>query len=88
MKKIVNFDVSSRLHEIRAPTLVVCGRHDPQIPVDFCAAIQESISDARLVVLEHTGHEEPIRSADVEDVAVFRRAATQFLTRLETQHIP
>jgi len=84
LEEIVNFDVSPRLHEIRAPTLVVCGRHDPQIPVDFCAAIQEGISSAELLVLEHAAHETPLESADGE---VFRRTVTQFLTGLESQHI-
>lgn len=84
LEEIVNFDVSPRLHEIRAPTLVVCGRHDPQIPVDFCAAIQEGISGAELLVLEHAAHEMPLASADGE---VFRRTVTQFLTRLERQLI-
>jgi len=82
LEEIVHFDVSPRLHEIQAPTLVVCGRRDPIVPVDVCAAIQEGISDAELLVLEHTAHEEP-----KEDVAIFRRTVTQFLTRLQSQHI-
>ena len=49
------------------------------IPVDFCAATQEGIPDAELLVLEHTAHEPPVE----EDVAAFRRRVTQFLGRLE-----
>ena len=78
----MHFDVSPRLHEIQARTLVVCGRRDPIVPVDVCAAIQERISDAELLVLEHTAHEKP-----KEDVAIFRRTVIQFLTRLQSQHI-
>ena len=82
LEEIVDFDVSPRLHENRVPVLVVCGGGDPIVPVDVCAAIQEGISDADLLVLEHTAHEEP-----KEDVAVFRRTVMQFLTRLQGQRI-
>jgi len=85
LEEIVDFDVSPRLHENRVPVLVVCGGGDPIVPVDVCAAIQEGISDADLLVLEHTAH--GFGSADEEDVAVFRRTVMQFLTRLQGQRI-
>jgi proline iminopeptidase len=82
LEEIVHFDVSPRLHEIRVPTLVVCGRKDPLVPVDMAVAMQQAIPDAELLVLEHTGH--GWDTADEADVAVFRRTATRFLTRLES----
>ena len=83
-EEIVHFDVGPRLHEIRVPTLVVCGRQDPIVPVDRCAAMQEGIHGAELLVLDHTAH--GLASGPEEDVALFRRAVTQFLARLASQH--
>lgn len=81
-EEMVHSDLSPRLHEIRAPTLVVCGRRDPGVPLAFCSAIRDGIAGAELLVLEHTAHESPVE----QDVAIFRRTVTQFLTRLQSQH--
>ncbi|MBV9323918.1 MAG: hypothetical protein JO352_09055 [Chloroflexi bacterium] len=84
-EKIVHFDVSPRLHEIRTPTLVVCGGQDPVAPAERCAAIQKGIPGAELLVLEHTAH--GFDTADEQDVARFRRTVTQFLSRLQNQQL-
>jgi pimeloyl-ACP methyl ester carboxylesterase len=68
------------LQEIRVPTLGVCGRQDPVVPVDFAAAIQEGMPGAELLVPEHTAH--GWGTASEYDMAIFRRTTTQFLARL------
>ena len=49
-------DVSSRLGEIEAPTLVVAGRHDLETPPDQSQELASGIAHSRLVLLEHSGH--------------------------------
>lgn len=71
------FDVEDRLKEIKAPTLVVGGRHDPIVPLEESIAIHENIPNSRLLVLEHSGH-----GAEGEDEAIFRDAVLRFLTEL------
>jgi pimeloyl-ACP methyl ester carboxylesterase len=71
LEEIVHFDLSPRLHEIRPPTLVVCGRHDPVAPPAFCSAIRDGIAYAELLVLERAEH--GLGSANEEDLAIFRR---------------
>jgi len=85
LEEIVHFDVTGRLHEIRAPTLVVCGAQDPIVPVDRCAAIRDGIPGAELLVLEHTGH--GVDNADEADVGVFRTRVRQFLSQVEAGQI-
>jgi pimeloyl-ACP methyl ester carboxylesterase len=48
-----------RLGEIRAPTLVVHGSEDPLFPAGHALALANEIPGARLLTLEHTGHELP-----------------------------
>jgi pimeloyl-ACP methyl ester carboxylesterase len=48
-----------RLGEIRAPTLVVHGDEDPLFPPAHAHALAEEIPNARLLMLERTGHELP-----------------------------
>jgi pimeloyl-ACP methyl ester carboxylesterase len=51
------WDVSDRLAEVAVPTLVLHGRHDRIVPVDAGGApLAAGIPDARLVVMEHSGH--------------------------------
>jgi pimeloyl-ACP methyl ester carboxylesterase len=48
-----------QLAGITAPTLVVHGTEDPQFPIAHGAALAGDIPGARLLTLEHTGHELP-----------------------------
>jgi pimeloyl-ACP methyl ester carboxylesterase len=50
------FDLMPRLGEIRAPTLVVCGRQDQMTPVKYSEFLAANIPDARLVIVENAGH--------------------------------
>jgi hypothetical protein len=49
-------DYRQRLAQVRAPTLVLAGRYDPQMPPACAAELARGIPDARLVVLERSGH--------------------------------
>ena len=46
-----------RLHEIRQPTVVIHGTHDPVLPFAHGQALARAIPGARLVTLEGAGHE-------------------------------
>jgi pimeloyl-ACP methyl ester carboxylesterase len=50
------FDTTSRLGEIRCPTLVLVGKEDALLPVGYSEQLARGIPGAELVVLEKTGH--------------------------------
>lgn len=50
------FDVRGRLHEMNAPTLVLCGRDDKMTPLKYSEYLSQQIPQARLVVVEQAGH--------------------------------
>ncbi|MDQ3864147.1 MAG: alpha/beta hydrolase [Actinomycetota bacterium] len=49
-------DYSRRLGEVSAPTLVLVGRQDPQMPPPCSEELAGGIPNARLVVFEKSGH--------------------------------
>jgi proline iminopeptidase len=51
--------VMDRLGEIKAPTLVMAGRHDFQFPPEHQAALAAGIAGARLEIIERAGHNAP-----------------------------
>lgn len=53
---IRDHNVLSRLGEIRLPTLVVCGEHDPSTPLPLSQALAAGIPGARLEVLAGLYH--------------------------------
>jgi len=59
-----DFDLLQRVEQVEIPVLILHGRHDP-IPLEASEALARALPDARLVVLEHSGHvpyvEEPDR---------------------------
>jgi pimeloyl-ACP methyl ester carboxylesterase len=61
--------VISRASELRCPTLLCVGRHDPQTPVKISEAIHNRVPDSQLEIFERSGHspflEEPERFAQV-----------------------
>lgn len=65
-----------RAHEVRCPTLLVVGRHDPQTPPRVSRALVRRMPDARLVVLDHSGH-----APHVEEPARFEAVIADFLGR-------
>jgi proline iminopeptidase len=58
------FDLRDELHRIRAPTLVLAGRHDWICPVKFSEEIQRLIPGSELRVFERSSHS--IRSDEPE----------------------
>ena len=73
----VRLDYSQRLSEIHAPTLIVCGRYDPQFPADCSRGLAAGIPDARLVWFEKSGHYPFLEEADLfwNEVARFLSTA-------------
>jgi proline iminopeptidase len=51
-----NFDLRPELGRIKAPTLILAGRHDWICPVAFSEEIQRLIPRSRLRVFEHSSH--------------------------------
>ncbi|HJQ22821.1 MAG TPA: alpha/beta fold hydrolase [Blastocatellia bacterium] len=49
-------DVRNRLAAIKAPVLVVAGRHDLITPVEQSFEMAKALPQSRFVVLEHSGH--------------------------------
>lgn len=49
-------DQQAVLRKCRAPALVLCGAHDQLCPVKRHSFMAELMPDAKLVVLEHSGH--------------------------------
>lgn len=50
-----DFDLLQRVEQVEIPVLILHGRHDP-IPLEASEALADALPDARLVVLEHSGH--------------------------------
>ena len=63
-----------RLGEIRVPTLLIQGRHDRARTPEHGALMCEHIPDARLHVLENSGH-----TPQLEEPEAFARVAMPFL---------
>lgn len=53
---VSDLDYGPRLAEVAAPTLVLCGRHDPQYPPNCSEELAAGIPGARLMWFERSGH--------------------------------
>jgi pimeloyl-ACP methyl ester carboxylesterase len=71
-------DTFDRLRRIRAPTLVVCGRHDQLTPPRFHRELADEIPDARLVTISYGAHAVMVESAER-----FNATVLQFLDEVE-----
>jgi proline iminopeptidase len=58
-----DFDLLQRVEQIECPVLILHGRHDP-IPLAASEALARALPDARLVVLEHSGHVPYVEAPD------------------------
>jgi pimeloyl-ACP methyl ester carboxylesterase len=63
-------DALDRLHEIRCPTLVACGRNDQLTPPAFHRQLADEIPEARLVTFAHGAHLVVVESAEAFNAAV------------------
>jgi pimeloyl-ACP methyl ester carboxylesterase len=50
------FDVTSQLDKIKAPTLIICGAEDKMTPLKFSQLLQAGIINSQLQVLDNAGH--------------------------------
>lgn len=48
--------LNTRLHEVKAPTLIIWGREDQLVHVSCIEVLSEGIETSRSVILEETGH--------------------------------
>lgn len=67
--------VMDRLGEIKAPTLVLAGRHDFQFPPEHQAILADRLPNAQLVLIERAGHNAPM-----EQPAEVIEAVRRFMT--------
>jgi proline iminopeptidase len=51
-----DWSVMGRLSEIKVPTLVLAGRHDFLFPPEHQAVLADRLPDARLELIERSGH--------------------------------
>lgn len=58
------FDVMARLGEIRAPTLVLCGREDRMTPPKYSVHLATHLPNAYLVFIDNAGHSVMIEQPD------------------------
>ncbi|MGI9598821.1 MAG: alpha/beta fold hydrolase [Acidimicrobiales bacterium] len=67
-------DVSARLEEIAAETLVIVGQHDRETPVAYSRFLVAEMPNAELAVIPGVGHLSPS-----EDPATFNHLVAEFL---------
>jgi 3-oxoadipate enol-lactonase len=70
-------DVSDRLGDIKAPTLVICGEEDVATPPEKAQQLVDGIEDAELVMIREAGHHTPI-----ENPQPVTEALERFLARV------
>jgi proline iminopeptidase len=71
---LVGWDRTADLGRIDVPTLITVGRHD-EIPPSCAETLRAGIPDARVVVLEHSGH-----ISHLEEPETYLRAMRGFLS--------
>jgi proline iminopeptidase len=76
LRAVRRVDYRRRLEDVRAPTLVLVGRQDPQTPLPSSDELVSGIADARLEVFERSGH-----SPFVEEPEECRRVIGSFLAQ-------
>ena len=72
----LNTDLSDRLGEVAAPTLLIHGEHDRVVPVEWARRAHERLPDSELRVLQGCGHWPPRECPDK-----FNRVVADFLVR-------
>jgi pimeloyl-ACP methyl ester carboxylesterase len=56
LSAVLEFNTHDRLPQIKAPTLILCGRKDILVPPGNSPVLAEAIPNSRLVYLERSGH--------------------------------
>lgn len=65
------FDVMARLGEIRAPTVVICGKQDRMTPPKYSEFLVSKIPNARLVLVHGAGHSVMIEQPEATTRALY-----------------
>jgi len=74
-----DWDITGRLGEIRAPTLVIGGRYDHATPV-ITETVHRGIPGSEWVIFENSGH-----FPHIEETERYLKVLDQFLNRVEAQ---
>jgi proline iminopeptidase len=74
----IRLSYADRLAEVRAPTLILAGRYDPEAPLECSEELEQGIPDANLIVFEHSGH-----SPFIEEASRFAETVDGFLNDKE-----
>ncbi len=78
MRAFMKLNLTHRLGDIKAPTLVVAGEEDILKPPKYSRIIAENVQDSRLEILP-TGHAIPL-----ENPAVFNKMVADFMAETES----
>ena len=65
---------ADRLGQVRAPTLILAGRHDPQSPLPNAQELSRGIPNSKLIIFEESGH-----SPFIEEAELFKQQVKSFL---------
>ena len=79
----MKFDASDRVHQIKAPTLVVTGSEDRIVLPSSSKALAERIPNSRLVEIQGTGH-----LSFIERAEEFNRIVVSFLEEVAQENKP
>jgi proline iminopeptidase len=77
------FDVLDQLSEIRVPTLIVAGRLDPLVPLEYVDMLHRAIRMSQFLVLAHTGHAD-VLEPEHSDRESYASAVRSFLATFST----
>jgi len=70
-ESLCDYDLRNALSTVRCPTLVIHGRQDP-IPLESSEAVTQALPNARLVVIDESGHVPYVEAPDVLFAAIRR----------------
>lgn len=76
--KIIDWDVTERLGEIRIPTLLLSGRYDEVTPACI-ETVHQGIAESSWVLFEHSSH-----MPHLEETERFMQVLSEFLSRVES----
>jgi proline iminopeptidase len=55
-RELVLFDVTKKLHHIKCPTLIICGRFDVQCPLEYSQEMNKLINNSHFEIFEASNH--------------------------------
>lgn len=76
---LLKHDTRTQTNQILAPTMLLIGRDDILIPIEFSKELVDKIPNSELIALEHGGH-----NCWLEYPELFNQAVMQFLDKVTT----